>query len=100
MLSRLAQLVERKTLNLVVVGSSPTVGAFFVFATSVFSVVCLREAKKNFGHRCKKKDSTSGNRTRGVCVTGRNVTNYTNADKPPTRFELVTFRLLSECSAN
>ena len=27
--SRLAQLVERKTLNLVVVGSSPTVGAFF-----------------------------------------------------------------------
>ena len=26
--SRLAQLVERKTLNLVVVGSSPTVGAF------------------------------------------------------------------------
>ena len=30
-MSRLAQLVERKTLNLVVVGSSPTVGvAFFV----------------------------------------------------------------------
>ena len=29
--SRLAQLVERKTLNLVVVGSSPTVGAFFLF---------------------------------------------------------------------
>ena len=28
--SRLAQLVERKTLNLVVVGSSPTVGAFLV----------------------------------------------------------------------
>ena len=28
--SRLAQLVERKTLNLVVVGSSPTVGVFFV----------------------------------------------------------------------
>ena len=27
-LSRLAQLVERKTLNLVVVGSSPTVGIF------------------------------------------------------------------------
>ena len=22
----------------------------------------------------------SGNRTRGVCVTGRNVTNYTNTD--------------------
>ena len=29
--SRLAQLVERKTLNLVVVGSSPTVGAYFYF---------------------------------------------------------------------
>ena len=28
--SRLAQLVERKTLNLVVVGSSPTVGVSFV----------------------------------------------------------------------
>ncbi len=27
-----------------------------------------------------EKNSTSGNRTRGVCVTGRNVTNYTNAD--------------------
>ena len=42
----------------------------------------------------------SGNWTRGICVTGRYVTNYTNTDKPPTRFELVTFRLLSECSAN
>ena len=30
--SRLAQMVERKTLNLVVVGSSPTVGAFFLEA--------------------------------------------------------------------
>ena len=29
-LSRLAQLVERKTLNLVVVGSSPTVGVFLL----------------------------------------------------------------------
>ena len=29
--SRLAQLVERKTLNLVVVGSSPTVGVHFLF---------------------------------------------------------------------
>ena len=28
----------------------------------------------------KKSVSTSGNRTLGVCVTGRNVTNYTNAD--------------------
>ena len=30
--SRLAQLVERKTLNLVVVGSSPTVGVLFAFS--------------------------------------------------------------------
>ena len=30
------------------------------------------------GERNKKRDSMSGNRTRGVCVTGRNVTNYTN----------------------
>ena len=33
--SRLAQLVERKTLNLVVVGSSPTVGVHFFFFFSL-----------------------------------------------------------------
>ena len=33
-MSRLAQLVERKTLNLVVVGSSPTVGVAFLFLCS------------------------------------------------------------------
>ena len=44
--SRLAQLVERKTLNLVVVGSSPTVGAFFrVFPRFVF-VKVYRTAQK------------------------------------------------------
>ena len=32
-MTRLAQLVERKTLNLVVVGSSPTVGATFLVET-------------------------------------------------------------------
>ncbi|KAF8113706.1 hypothetical protein N665_0046s0055, partial [Sinapis alba] len=32
--ARLAQLVERKALNLVVVGSSPTVGACFFFISS------------------------------------------------------------------
>merc|ERR1712121_103484 len=31
LMSRLAQLVERKALNLVVVGSSPTVGVLFAF---------------------------------------------------------------------
>ena len=30
-MSRLAQLVERKTLNLVVEGSSPSVGVYFYF---------------------------------------------------------------------
>ena len=35
-LSRLAQLVERKTLNLVVVGSSPTVGVPFCFVSIFF----------------------------------------------------------------
>ena len=38
-MSRLAQLVERKTLNLVVVGSSPTVGVTFcIFCTEAFPV--------------------------------------------------------------
>ena len=41
----LAQLVERKTLNLVVVGSSPTVGVLFVFfffflPLSPFCMIC------------------------------------------------------------
>ena len=36
--SRLAQLVERKTLNLVVVGSSPTVGASFIFYLFFFFI--------------------------------------------------------------
>ena len=41
--SRLAQLVERKTLNLVVVGSSPTVGVYlFVFPRPFFcKLVCV-----------------------------------------------------------
>ena len=47
--ARLAQLVERKALNLVVVGSSPTVGVFWLVfcmyqlsgAVAVFVSVCL-----------------------------------------------------------
>ena len=34
--ARLAQLVERKALNLVVVGSSPTVGVLKSFPTAIF----------------------------------------------------------------
>ena len=47
-LSRLAQLVERKTLNLVVVGSSPTVGIPFCWAAKVpklFFFRCQRVGK-------------------------------------------------------
>ena len=43
-----------------------------------------RRRKKKIGH------SMSGNRTRGVCVTGRNVTNYTNTD-------LFLFQNLKHC---
>ena len=45
-------------------------------------ITCLRSAEQKSAPTEKKKigHSTSGNRTRGVCVTGRNVTNYTNAD--------------------
>ena len=41
--SRLAQLVERKTLNLVVVGSSPTVGGTFS-ACSVMAIIDASQA--------------------------------------------------------
>ena len=47
------------------------------------------------------KSSSSGNRTLGVCVTGRNVTNYTNEEldrKGTTRFELVTAGSAIPCS--
>ena len=48
----------------------------------------------------QKKISTSGNRTRGVCVTGRNVTNYTNTDrlsvKKPSTFLILRTPILKE----
>ena len=44
-MSRLAQLVERKTLNLVVVGSSPTVGVPFVF-------LCCVDVFRQVGPHC------------------------------------------------
>ena len=43
-LSRLAQLVERKTLNLVVVGSSPTVGVSFC---KMFSFLFFENKSQN-----------------------------------------------------
>ena len=53
-MSRLAQLVERKTLNLVVVGSSPTVGERFFFIL--------------FGKKFQNENSPSGTRTRVAWV--------------------------------
>ena len=51
--SRLAQLVERKTLNLVVEGSSPSVGIFLFF---YFTKIILNTQKKIYACR----DSNSG----------------------------------------
>ncbi len=48
-LSRLAQLVERKTLNLVVVGSSPTVGISFY--KKLFLILFFFTNKKKFPNR-------------------------------------------------
>ena len=62
LMSRLAQLVERKTLNLVVVGSSPTVGVPFYFCSLFF----IFSKKKNLCH--SKRHSPTGNRTRVVWV--------------------------------
>ena len=39
-----------------------------------------RQTAPTIKKKQKKESSMSGNRTRGVCVTGRNVTNYTNTD--------------------
>ena len=48
----------------------------------------------------KQTHSMSGNRTRGVCVTGRNVTNYTNTDmlsvKQPSTFLILRTPILKE----
>ena len=39
-----------------------------------------RHSPEGPNSRKSQKSSSSGNRTPGVCVTGRNVTNYTNED--------------------
>ena len=48
-MSRLAQLVERKTLNLVVVGSSPTMGVsnFFLRVASLVLVLWVKTVYSN-----------------------------------------------------
>ena len=60
-------------------------------------------ARRPFRTKNGKNSSTSGNRTRGICVTGRDVTNYTNADwKAPnevrTRDLTLTKRMLCQLS--
>ena len=40
----------------------------------------ISSARSRADGKKKIRSSMSGNRTRGVCVTGRNVTNYTNTD--------------------
>ena len=56
--SRLAQLVERKTLNLVVVGSSPTVGvaSFFYFYFFRFTKIKIKMFYKNKNKNKKTKN--------------------------------------------
>ena len=49
MKARLAQLVERKALNLVVVGSSPTVGARFFLLVFLVFIIC--ETKGRFFYK-------------------------------------------------
>ena len=49
-MSRLAQLVERKTFNLVVVGSSPTVGALFLQRAIFFCAMNQNTKKWQEGH--------------------------------------------------
>ena len=55
--SCLAQLVERKTLNLVVVGSSPTVGIFLIHMHPYLAQLVER---KNFKYCGRGFDSRSG----------------------------------------
>ena len=57
--SRLAQMVERKTLNLVVVGSIPTAGACFLVSL-VGQDTRLSPVRPGFKSR-----------TRNVCIDGR-----------------------------
>ena len=44
------------------------------------------------------KHSTSGNRTRGICVTGRYVPNYTNADDNDRKTHLLFAKII--CSVD
>ena len=89
--SRLAQLVERKTFNLVVEGSSPSVGAFFP---------CWPSTGFSWPHKNNSraaKSASAGNQTRVWPVAGA----YTITVLPTLkvfvpRIELGTSRVLGE----
>ena len=57
-MSRLAQLVERKTLNLVVVGSSPTVGVVFWAHCARIFLFCVAAQKNQRSDVCVALDTT------------------------------------------
>ena len=79
----LAQSVECVVSNVEAPGSKP--GFSTLFVTRISAAV--------------PKSSSSGNRTPGVCVTGRNVTNYTNEEeKGTTGIEPVTAGSAIPCS--
>ena len=80
-------MVERKTFNLVVVGSSPTVGAFFVFH------FCFQRSK--IQARKKEKDASAGNQTRVWPVAGAySITELPTLTVFVPRIELGTSRVL------
>ena len=84
--SRLAQLVERKTLNLVVVGSSPTSGIYFCTEYSLKIILGLKKIQ------CAGRESNPG------LVRGRDVYYHctTGAWISVMRFELMISRVLGE----
>ena len=51
LLARLAQLVERKTLNLVVVGSSPTVGTCFAHTKKFLFARAIEKRPSRYVHQ-------------------------------------------------
>ena len=84
--SRLAQLVERKTLNLVVVGSSPTVGAFFVLQKITYSIVFIGKLEKETQFLLTFRVSI----TWFFCILGRSVCLSVN------NFNMLTYTMLAK----
>jgi hypothetical protein len=69
--ARLAQLVERKTLNLVVVGSSPTVGVFLARSKPQRPVRGTPLPKhRNFKRHCVRVVKELDSKSNGLCPQG------------------------------